>query len=111
MSSGEWATLVGVLLAISVPGIGAWITVWVKLNVLEAIYKSGHQIMLEKIQSRDQEILTMQESIKELWQAHNHQEGRLFMQDRVLARLIQKLDIHIDEIDYRPKDKPHLGGD
>ena len=97
MTSNEWGILIGIIVGVALPLAGGWIAIWVRLAMI--LYQ------LNELQKGRAEIL---EQIKELWSVHNHQEGRLYTQDRVIAAMMTKLDINYSDIDYLPKSKPHM---
>ena len=97
MTSNEWGILIGIIVTAALPLAGGWIAIWVRLAMI--LYQLG------ELQKGRAEIL---EQIKELWSVHNHQEGRLYTQDRVIAAMLNKMDIDASSIDYAPKNKPHI---
>jgi len=108
MGTGDWISLLGVMAAILVPGVIAWIAVWVKLSVLQALYEQGNKQILDQLHVRSEEISELRKSVRELARSYNHQEGRLFMQDRILAKIISTMGLEIQDEDWTPKRHPNL---
>lgn len=97
MTVGEWTGLVAVCFMVIGPAVVGWVTLRSKLDL----------ILLVQTQMRDSQAKQDKE-IQELWKVHNHQEGRLYMQDRIIVKILEKMDI--DESIFSPKEKPHMKG-
>ena len=95
MTSSEWGILIGMAGALLVPTIMAWIALWVRLSPF--LYR------LDLLDKKHAE--TMGE-IKRLWEVHNHQEGRLYAQDRMLMAVMRRVGVDVADVDFALPKEP-----
>lgn len=90
MTSGEWASIIGVIAVLAVPIIAAGVAVFVKLSTLSVKMEANQALMLQLIGEAASKGERAQEEIKGAWKQLSRHEGRLDTHDKILSNAFIK---------------------